>query len=162
MFQLSCSNSRILRKYFTALVRKNQFVYFFSSVAAELKRGKTVNPEFFSEVTIFFSDIVGFTKLASSCSPLQVCCNMNVLYRCQITDVYIYKVRDDERSFPKLFFTCERIIFIVLPQKKGSFQCSTFIDKFPCFSSQLSIPFLSHRRRLTFHEVWAPVLTPVE
>ncbi len=41
-------------------------------VADKLKLGQTIEPEAFDSVTIFLSDVVSFTKLASRCSPLQV------------------------------------------------------------------------------------------
>lgn len=41
-------------------------------MAEKLKTGQSVEPEAFDAVTIFFSDVVSFTTLASRCTPLQV------------------------------------------------------------------------------------------
>ena len=41
-------------------------------MADNLKSGKLVPPENFDQSTIYFSDIVDFTTLASDSSPLQV------------------------------------------------------------------------------------------
>ena len=50
-----------------------QFVYCCRSVAEDLKIGKTVSPEEYSSVTLYFSDIVQFTALAAESTPFQVC-----------------------------------------------------------------------------------------
>uniref|UniRef100_A0A914C358 Guanylate cyclase n=1 Tax=Acrobeloides nanus TaxID=290746 RepID=A0A914C358_9BILA len=49
-------------------------------VADKLKLGQSIEPETFDCVTIFFSDVVSFTTLASRCSPLQVVNMLNDLY----------------------------------------------------------------------------------
>lgn len=41
-------------------------------MAEQLKRGEAVAAESFDQVTIFFSDIVGFTTLAAQSKPLEV------------------------------------------------------------------------------------------
>ncbi|XP_072932274.1 guanylate cyclase 32E-like [Epargyreus clarus] len=65
------------------------------TVAEALKRGEPVQAESFSCVTIYFSDIVGFTRLAATNSPMQVVEILNDLYTCcdEIISYYnVYKV----------------------------------------------------------------------
>ena len=65
------------------------------AVAEELKQNKTVVAETFSGATIFFSDIVGFTNLAGSSSPMEIVNLLNQLYTAfdEVLDQFdVYKV----------------------------------------------------------------------
>ncbi|XP_051781077.1 retinal guanylyl cyclase 2-like isoform X2 [Erpetoichthys calabaricus] len=50
------------------------------SVAEALKTGAPVEPEYFDEVTIYFSDIVGFTTISAISEPIEVVDLLNDLY----------------------------------------------------------------------------------
>ncbi|RVE71191.1 hypothetical protein OJAV_G00072650 [Oryzias javanicus] len=62
------------------------------SVAKQLRRQKHVEAESYERVTIFFSDIVGFTSISASCTPLQVVEMLNNLYMCFDTRIESYDV----------------------------------------------------------------------
>jgi len=66
-----------------------------SRVAQQLLSGKEVEPETFEEVTVFFSDIVGFTDICSKVPPLKIVKMLNELYTVMdycISQFPLYKV----------------------------------------------------------------------
>ncbi|XP_063708957.1 uncharacterized protein LOC134837507 [Culicoides brevitarsis] len=63
-----------------------------NSVAEKLKMGLAVDPEEFSNVTIYFSDIVGFTTIAAHCTAVQVVDLLNDLYTCFDATINAYNV----------------------------------------------------------------------
>ena len=55
--------------------------FFHRSIADQLKMNQKVDAEFFENVTIYFSDICGFTTISSCLNPHQIIELLNSLYR---------------------------------------------------------------------------------
>ncbi|KAI1290266.1 Atrial natriuretic peptide receptor 1 [Halotydeus destructor] len=61
-------------------------------VVEQLKSGQHVAPEQFDCVTVCFTDIVGFTRIAAQCSPIEVVNLLNLLYTYFDTTIAGYDV----------------------------------------------------------------------
>eukprot|EP01135_Chromosphaera_perkinsii_P011482 Nk52_evm7s2415 gene=Nk52_evmTU7s2415 len=62
------------------------------SIAAKLLAGTSIEPEHFKCISVFFSDIVGFTSICSVSKPLQVISFLNELYTKFDTTLSVFDV----------------------------------------------------------------------
>lgn len=80
-------------------------------MAQKLWQGQPVPARKFDDVTMLFSDIVGFTAVCAQCTPMQVISMLNELYtrfdyQCGILDVYKVSRQKDAHIF---FIWCSNI-----------------------------------------------------
>lgn len=60
------------------------------SVATQLKQTQKVPAEYYEEVTVYFSDIVGFTEIAAECTPLEVRDEFQLNWKKYFWQLFIY------------------------------------------------------------------------
>lgn len=94
-------------------------------MAEALKLGTTVEPEYFDSVSLYFSDIVGFTTISANSEPIEVVDLLNDLYTtfdAVIGNHDVYKVTLEKLlTFSKLLFFCKMRL---LPQRFPLFCCN--------------------------------------
>ena len=56
------------------------FYIYYRTIAEDLKAGRIVAPKLYSNVTVYFSDIVSFTTMSSESSPMEVVDFLNDLW----------------------------------------------------------------------------------
>lgn len=101
---------KLSRKLGTEQALSNTLLYNIlpKQVADDMRKGKTIEPKFHENVTLFFSDIVGFTKLCGQVEPWNVIDVMNQLYSVMdfLADRFnLYKVETVGDSYMWVFGT---------------------------------------------------------
>ncbi|XP_072949542.1 uncharacterized protein [Epargyreus clarus] len=112
-------------------------------VLRRLRAQKTVPAESFDAVTIFFSDIVGFTNISANSTPMEIINMLNMLYKLfdeKIMEYNVYKVETIGDAY---------MVVSGLPQRNGNRHASEIADMSLSLMRSLEGAKIPHRPQET-------------